>query len=64
MIRMYIFNFKKQTNKQTNKQKQEYKKAKETKEEMRLSPKNEEMDWKKNRGRPGEDFSRHSHFQK
>ena len=34
-IRIYIFNFKKQTNEQ--KQKQEYKKARETKEEKRVS---------------------------
>ena len=37
-IRIYIFNFKKQTNKQKNKQ--EYKKAKETKEERKKSLEN------------------------
>ena len=37
-MRMYTFNFKKQTNKQQ--QKQEYKKAKETKQEKRIFPEN------------------------
>ena len=39
-IRIYIFSFKKQTNKhkKTTTAKQEYKKAKETKEEKRISP--------------------------
>ena len=36
--KMYIFNFKKQTKAQ---KKQEYKKAKETKKEMRISPENQ-----------------------
>ena len=51
-IRIYIFNFKKQTNKQ---KKQEYKKEKESKEEKRISLEN----WLKKLicSRPCEDFS-------
>ena len=39
-IRIYIFNFKKQTSKKQQQQQQEYKKAKETKKEKRISPEN------------------------
>ena len=58
MYQNIIFNFKKQTNKEKKTKKK--KKAKETKEK-RVSPENR---LKKIRGRPGEDFSGHPHFQK
>ena len=62
-IRIYAFNFKKQTSK-----KKTTRKAKKAKEPKELSPgylKNylREIDLK-NCGRPGEDFSRHPHFRK
>ena len=55
-----MFQFQK-TNKH-EKKKQEYKKAKETKEEKRISMENRLK--KLICGRPGENFSRHPHFQK
>ena len=56
-IRIYIFNFKKQTYNQKNKN---TKKGKEAKGEKRISPKSDKN--KQIFGRPGEDFSRHPHF--
>ena len=60
-VRLFNFNFEKQTNKQ-KKKKRIQKKSKETKEEKKISPENRLK--KKICGRPGEDFSRQPAFPK
>ena len=64
-VRIYIFNFRKQTKKKAkaNKKSKNTKKAKKTKEEKRISPENP-LKEKQIFARPCEDFSRHSHFRK